>query len=298
MQRFNCTSPLISLGVFLVAKGIALTLGLNCVDSTHYNGWNGELIACESDAKDMATIAQAKGFTTKTLLTKDCTRANIIGEIKKATQTLSKGDFFLLTYSGHGSQMQDLNKDEKQGPDETWCLYDAQIVDDELNNLYSKFSSGVRILVASDSCFSGGALKLLPPRNIAITINDGIVVRRRKAMPFYLRKQVYLKNKDFYDEIMENPELKDALKKVQASVLLLSASTEMQESSDGDANSLFTEKLKLVWDNGNYKPQGKQKGYVAFIEDIKKQMPAYQTPRLKTSGKGTKLFKTQQPFSI
>ena len=57
----------------------------------------------------------------------------------------------MLSYSGHGGQLPDLNDDEPDQEDETWCLYDGQVVDDELSELYSHFKQGVRILVLSDS---------------------------------------------------------------------------------------------------------------------------------------------------
>ncbi|NWF57518.1 MAG: caspase family protein, partial [Syntrophaceae bacterium] len=37
-----------------MAKGFALTIGLNAVNPKHYGGWSGELNACEADAEDMA----------------------------------------------------------------------------------------------------------------------------------------------------------------------------------------------------------------------------------------------------
>lgn len=36
-----------------MAKGVALTIGLTSVDPKHYQGWSGELAACEADAKDL-----------------------------------------------------------------------------------------------------------------------------------------------------------------------------------------------------------------------------------------------------
>ncbi len=59
-----------------MANGISLHLGLNSVDPNHYDGWNGQLAACEADAKDMEAIAKKKGFsTTNLLLTKQATVA-------------------------------------------------------------------------------------------------------------------------------------------------------------------------------------------------------------------------------
>jgi hypothetical protein len=55
-------------------KGLALTLGLNSVDPTHYGGWSGDLNACEADADDMAAIAQSKRFSVSKLLTRAARR--------------------------------------------------------------------------------------------------------------------------------------------------------------------------------------------------------------------------------
>jgi len=59
--------------------------------------------------------------------------------------------------------------------DETWVLYDRQLVDDELYKIWSKFKPGVRILVLSDSCHSGTV-----PRDIPAFLGNG---PRPRAMP-------------------------------------------------------------------------------------------------------------------
>jgi len=112
-----------------MAKGYALTIGLNSVNPSHYDGWSGELLACEADAKDMAEIAKSKGFSVKTLLTRSATRKNVIKELSKAATTLKSADIFMLSYSGHGGQVPDRNKDEDDYQDETWCLYDGELID-------------------------------------------------------------------------------------------------------------------------------------------------------------------------
>src|SRR5687767_5304590 len=136
------------------SKGLALTIGLNSVSPAHYGGWSGDLVACEADAQDMASIAKANGFKVTMLLTKSGTRARVAKEIKSAATSLKSGDIFLLSYSGHGGQLPDLNADETDAQDETWCLYDGEQVDDELYVLLGRFKKGVRILVFSDSCHS------------------------------------------------------------------------------------------------------------------------------------------------
>lgn len=139
-----------------MATGISLHIDLNSVDPKHYNGWDGQLNACEADAKDMAKLAKKQGFSeSSVLLTKNATVDAVKAGILAASKKLSKGDLFFLTYSGHGGQTPDKNADEADRMDETWVLYDRQFVDDELHQIYTKFKSGVRILVLSDSCHSG-----------------------------------------------------------------------------------------------------------------------------------------------
>ena len=146
-----------------VVQAAALHIGLNRVDPNHYAGWAGDLQACEADAHAMARIAGTRGMASTLLLTRDATRARVLAAIRKAATRLRTGDLFLLTYSGHGGQVPDLSGDEGDNYDETWCLYDGQLIDDELYFELSRFAAGVRILVLSDSCHSGSVTRELPP---------------------------------------------------------------------------------------------------------------------------------------
>src|SRR6187397_378801 len=138
-----------------MAQGLSLHIGLNSVNPKHYAGWSGKLTACEADANDMASIAGSRKFASKKLLTKKATRSAVKSAIAAAAKKLKSGDIFFITYSGHGGQLPDQNGDEDDGLDETWCLYDGELVDDELFAAWANFRSGVRILVLSDSCHSG-----------------------------------------------------------------------------------------------------------------------------------------------
>src|ERR1044072_5071905 len=118
-----------------MAKGISLHIGLNNVDPAHYQGWDGQLTACEFDAHDMEAIAKKQGFGKRTrLLSAQGTAEVVIAAISDAARQLAAGAFFLLTYSGHGGQVPDTNHDEDMNDrqDETWVLYDRELIDDEL----------------------------------------------------------------------------------------------------------------------------------------------------------------------
>lgn len=146
-------------------NGHALAIGLNKVDPAHYGGyWDGELTGCEPDARDMKEIAISQGLNVEMLLTKDATRDNVLKKLSTLAEELKPGDLLVVSYSGHGGQIPDQNGDEADdGLDETWCLYDGQLLDDELHGAWMKFQARVRILVFSDSCHSGTMLKMRKP---------------------------------------------------------------------------------------------------------------------------------------
>lgn len=276
-------------------KGFALTVGLNSVDPKHYGGWDGVLNACEADADDMADIAKSHKFTVKTLLTKAATRAKVTAEILTAAKSLKTGDIFMLTYSGHGGQLPDLNGDEPDGQDETWCLYDSELLDDELYSLLGKFTKGVRILVFSDSCHSGTVVKAVYYQGIAAARNAGAMTTRirYRAMPPDVALRTYRINKEFYDPILKKSDLAKAQKAIKASVILISGCQDNQYSSDGDFNGLFTGSMLRVWNQGKFSGT-----YRKFHKTIVQRMPPDQTPNYFLAGKVNTEFAAQKPFTI
>jgi len=113
----------------------------------------------------MAKIAADQGFAVAVLKTQDATREIVKGKLSELASNLVPGDLLVVSYSGHGGLMPDHNGDEKMmdpedTSDETWCLFDGEILDDEIYEEWMKFQEGVRILVFSDSCYSGTILKM------------------------------------------------------------------------------------------------------------------------------------------
>lgn len=279
-------------------NGISLHIGLNTVDPAHYQGWDGALSACEYDAKDMLAIARNRGFQgSQTLLTRQATASAVIAAIGEAAKVCQAGDLFLLTYSGHGGQVPDANRDEKRLPtglkdnyDETWVLYDRQLVDDELYVLWGKFRRGVRILVLSDSCHSGTVIKAVPSfLNPAGIVPEGPAIR---WMPLEQSLKVYKANRQLYDAVQrDNPTAENT--RVRASVLLISGCMDNQFSMDGPRNGAFTGTLRKVWNNGRFNG-----GHRAFRNAIASRMPPSQTPNFFTVGSGTTAFETQVPFTV
>ena len=268
-----------------MAQGISVHIGLNRVDPDQYEGWDGQLAACEADAKDMEALAKAQGFKSRSLLlTKAATAEAVTAAILGAAKTLKSGDLFFLTYSGHGGQVQDTNSDEKDRMDETWVCYDRQLVDDELYDLWAKFKAGVRILVLSDSCHSGTVLREIPA-----FVSGGPRIR---AMPTTVARKVQKAHAALYRKIQdEHPAAESAV--VKASVLLVSGCMDNQTSQDGARNGLFTGTLKKVWNNGAFKGN-----YRKLRDMIVAKMPSDQTPNYYFVGAANPKYEAQGPFLI
>ena len=214
---------------------------------------------------------------------------------RSAAKELQAGDIFMLSYSGHGGQLPDLNDDEPDQEDETWCLYDGQVVDDELNELYSQFRQGVRILVFSDSCHSGSVAKQADFKDMIDLRSSNVDSKgvKYRNMPGDITRAVYRKNRGFYDKILKRTELKEAEDKVKASLLLISGCQDNQLSADGDFNGLFTSSLLRVWKDGAFRGN-----YKKFHSSILKRMPKEQSPNYFLIGKRDTKFESQVPFTI
>ncbi|THJ19801.1 MAG: caspase family protein [Nitrospira sp. CG24D] len=276
-------------------KGIAINIGLNFVNPAAYGGWDGELAGCINDARDMNQIAIGLGYTASILTDSQATSAEVARVIGQAARDLVSGDICLITYSGHGGQINDVTGDEPDGKDETWVLWDRQLLDDELNGLWSNFEAGVRIFVLSDSCNSGTVARMVSFKRkfrsaefasqYERRVNDA--PRVRAADPEALRAN-YEANRSDYEVSQWTHRAT-----VNASVILISGCQDNQLSSDGDANGLFTQRLKEVWNNGSFSGD-----YARFHSAIVARMPSDQTPNLFKTGIANPAFDAQKPFTI
>ncbi|NUB10514.1 peptidase C14, caspase catalytic subunit p20 [Azospirillum sp. Vi22] len=281
--------------------GLSLHIGLNSVDTTHYDGWEGVLGACENDAADMHRIAADQGFHAATVLTADATRSAVLKIIESAASELHTGDMFLVTYSGHGGQVPDFNSDEEDKIDETWCLFDGQLVDDEMYQLWSKFEEGVRILVISDSCHSGTVTRVaLSPLVTVAPERGAAILYPHRAMPYPVAQRVAQKNRDFYSEIArklpwgdESVLRKELTNPLRCTVRLLSGCQDNQLSYDGMLNGQFTEALLKAWDSGRF-----QGTYEDFHQRISQFLWREQTPNHSVIGQQDLLYDRQRPFEI
>ncbi len=295
-------------------RALSLHLGLNLVSAAAYEGWEGPLAACEFDARDMAALAKQQGMKATVLLTKKATRAALLAGMRSAARTLKAGDLFFLSFSGHGGQIHDSNRDETDGKDETWCLYDGQLIDDELYFELSRFAAGVRVLVLSDSCHSGTVTR-------ARTLPPPPPGQRSKLMPPAVGQRVYAAHKLMYDRLQADVALRAAAARKAApadpdealaqvavtgaaaqaqvlvgrfkpAVLLISGCQDNQTSMDGEHNGAFTEQLLRVWNQGVF-----DGNYANLHARVRAALPATQSPNLYTLGPAAAFVK-EKPFKV
>lgn len=228
-----------------MAQGLSLHIGLNEVDPKHYvdahgQPWKGELFACENDANDMAAVAGGLGYQVRQpLLTTSATSSAVAGAIREDADRLQPGDAYLLSYSGHGGQVVNTNpQDDPEADklDETWCLFDRQLIDDELFELFSRFRPGVRILVLSDSCHSGSVTRGDPTSGEF----------RLKQLPTDVSRATEHRNEVLYADLQNTIPTK-RLTSLSATVVLISGCQDDQFSRDGNENGAFTGAFLQAW---------------------------------------------------
>ena len=215
----------------------------------------------------------------------------MLAAIRAAAKALNKGDLFFMTYSGHGGQVADASGDEPDKQDETWCLFDGQLIDDELYHELSKFAAGVRMLVLSDSCHSGTVTRA--------RVEPPAPGTRVKLMPPDVALRVYEQHQTFYDDLqrgvagaagkapladpdavlatlsVQSGRVQAIARKFKAAVILISGCQDNQVALDGDHNGAFTGQLRRIWNSGKFKGNHPQ-----FHAQIVAGMPASQTPNL------------------
>lgn len=251
-------------------KAYSLHIGVNHVDTSslsYDDDWESELHSCEADALAMLQIAQDLDYEcSKILLTKEATRANFFKAISYfQNEKLKSGDLLLITFAGHGGQVEDEDGDEEDGRDETWCFYDGHLLDDDLYELLKTFKKGIRILIISDSCHSGDILR---------------DAEEERADETHL--------------LFGNSGIKD-LPGVKAAVQLISSCQEFEYSREDRSQGLFTSVLMEVWDEGNF-----DGNYIDLYDAIVSEMPFCnnQTPNHLIGGVGYETFSKEDSFKV
>lgn len=148
------------------------------------------------------------------LIDEQATRDNMTAALENIVRDANAEDTVYIHYSGHGSQVQDLNGDEADGLDETLVPQNGRtpgvrdIVDDELGELLSKLRTR-NVLIVLDSCHSGTATR-------------SVDIRARSVPPD--------KRIDLYKAV---PQSRAVIPRLQSRFVVMSATSEEDEALDG-----------------------------------------------------------------
>lgn len=130
-----------------------------CVGINDYPGTSSDLAGCVPDAQDFAVELAKRGFQARLLIDSGATKAALVAELGELVARTGYGDTAVVTYSGHGTWVADLDGDEADGRDEALCPHDiftaGPLTDDELHTIFADRRYGARLIMVSDSCHSG-----------------------------------------------------------------------------------------------------------------------------------------------
>lgn len=142
----------------------ALVVGINV-----YENPNNNLNGCVPDAMDVAETLKGLGFPPtriKLLLNEQATTEGILKGLDWLVKDAAENDVLIFYFSGHGSQIADLNNDEEDRVDEILVPHDINFRDGKYitdDMLFEKFTTkvpkSVRTDVVLDCCFSGSATR-------------------------------------------------------------------------------------------------------------------------------------------
>lgn len=127
----------------------------------NYPGSQNDLNGCLPDQKNVNNFMNKNysAFISEAFADSKVTRSTFRETIKALFLSLKAGDNVLIHYSGHGTTGIDPHSTEADGYSEALYLYDGAFWDYELKELLDLIPDGAKVVIALDSCFSGGMWK-------------------------------------------------------------------------------------------------------------------------------------------
>lgn len=285
-----------------MSKGYSLHIGLNKIDKQHYSDVP-ELKAAVADAVFWKEFAEQSGYTARHFHDKDATSGAVLAALTDYAAKMVPGDILLLTYAGHGSQIANEKAVglDNERYDQTWCLFNRELLDDELFEAFRAFREGTRILIVSDSCHSGTmARDVKDPKNLshhlAAGLEKAVDVRglRSRKLPLASEQDVMMTYGDsVYAPVQQKFRTKAQAANVKAAVKLLAACQDDQTTFDGEKNGVFTESFI-----GLFKKAATRKKNAPELIDAIRERYYYPRPNFFEYGAIIPSFDTAFPFKI
>lgn len=264
-------------------RGISIHIGVNRPASMT----SEPLSECEDAAWRMSGIAFQAGYENSHLLRGPAaTREAVCDLLDRVTRSLLPGQTLFVSFSGHGAHTKNTRNNERHGLDETWCLHDTDLVDEDLVNFWTQLREGTRALVVSESCYSGGMGR--PGESLADYVPRKEPVIYRSGDPTWRGvKQAWSPMESC---IGDSPANHDG---IRASVLMLTAASETQLAQEGQ----YTRRLLDVWDGGTFSGSFCDL-HRAVYEKVKIEVPIGQDPQIFMLGTQDSLFAEKRAFHL
>lgn len=236
--------------------GISIHVAVNDCAASRASGYPA-LEGCLADAQAMQDLAAAAGFEPRLITGAAATGEPVVEAIRGAGPRVGANGLLLLTFSGHGARIRD--RSTLSGWRYGWSLHDRVLMNDELAHAWAEFPAGARVLVLSDSCFSGELFRGV--RGAARPSTDAAGGDAAPAP----RASVWL--------------------------LFLSAAEDNEGAADGTPHGAFTQALLDVWDRGAFEGD-----YVELHAEIYRRLMLLQHPVIRAWPSPG--FARQRPFTI
>jgi hypothetical protein len=241
-----------------MSHAVSIHIGVNEPGSGSSLDMRARLEDSEAAAWRMAEMASQAGYDSMLVLRgQTATLAAVKAALWNVSQLLVEGDTLLVTFSGHGGKITDRNEDDPDRSDESWSLHDGELLDDQLSGFWRLFDTGVRIVVVSESCFSGGMMRSVDEDELR-RLAPPVPPRRMRGEPAWQQEAVM---KTMGPAVVEPS--RDPGGGVRATVLMLTASGEAQPAEAG----LFTACLLEVWAGGAFSGS-----YRELFDEVKKRV--------------------------
>lgn len=117
------------------------------------------LSGCVADSRRWEKTLRSQGFEVKRIADAEATRAGMLRGLRDLIAGARDGDELVFQYAGHGSQVEDLSRDEDDQLDEVFLPFDfdsgALLIDDDFHVETLRLPPGVHLTLFMDCCHSG-----------------------------------------------------------------------------------------------------------------------------------------------
>lgn len=227
-------------------------VGIDVVEPRVFGELLPRLRSASRDAMAMRSFADSLGCASRLLVNEDATLERVTASLEAAIERMVAGDLLLVSFSGHGSSLQGAG-DDADGWDESWCLFDGILIDDEFHDLLAAAPAGADVVVVTDACFASGivdaprgAAVFDPPESLtAAAVTAGVASDVTKFTPraplgsdeellALFRRQ---------ERVRPRPRLGAGGRAFAANLIALSAADERELAFEDDRGGLFTSSL-------------------------------------------------------